>query len=84
MAFTRRNDLLRGIGHRVAGDDLEAGLCEGFLPASTLFPSSRTTSGSLSAVSFAASTMPVGDDVAIHDAAENVHQDPLHVRVARG
>ena len=49
-----------------------------FLPSSTLVPSSRTTSGSLSATSRAAATMPFGDDVAAHDPAEDVDEDALH------
>ena len=57
---TGLDNLLRGVGHGVAGDEGEAR----FRPASscrpaTLLPSSRTTSGSFKPVSFTAATMPV-------------------------
>ncbi len=51
------------------------------MPSSTFVPSSRTTSGTASSTSFAAATTPLGDHVALHDAAEDVDQDRLHVRV---
>ena len=54
-----------------------------FLPAATLLPSSRTTSGSFKPRFLHRRDDAGGDDVAIHDAAENVHEDALHVRVAQ-
>ena len=52
-----------------------------FLPSSTLVPSSRTTSGTLMPSSRRGRDHALGDDVAAHDAAEDVDQDALHVRV---
>ncbi len=52
------------------------------LPNSTLVPSRRTTSGTLSEISFAAGDDAFGDDVALHDAAEDVDEDALHIGVA--
>ena len=51
------------------------------LPSSTLVPSRRTTSGTFRPTSFTAATHALGDHVAAHDAAENVDQDALHLRV---
>ena len=51
------------------------------LPFSTLVPSSRTTSGTLQADFLHRRHHAFGDDVALHDAAEDVDQDALHVRV---
>ena len=52
-----------------------------FLPSSTLVPSSRTTSGTLQADLLDRGDDAFGDDVAAHDAAEDVDQDALDVRV---
>ena len=52
------------------------------LPCSTLVPSSRTTSGTLQADLLDRGDDALGDDVAPHDAAEDVDEDRLHVRVA--
>ena len=52
-----------------------------FLPSSTLVPSSRTTSGTCSPTSLTAADHALGDHVALHDAAEDVDQNPLHLRI---
>ena len=52
-----------------------------FLPTSTLVPSSRTTSGTFRPTSFDRGDHALGDDVALHDAAEDVDQDALHVGI---
>ena len=53
-----------------------------FLPRSTLLPSSRTTSGMAMCDLARGGDDAVGDHVAVHDAAEDVDQDALHLRVA--
>ena len=54
-----------------------------FLPSSTLVPSSRTTSGTLQADFLDRRDHAFGDDVAPHDAAEDIDQDALHVGIRR-
>ena len=54
-----------------------------FRPSSSFVPFMRTTSGTDSFVSCAAATMPFGDRVAAHDAAEDVDEDALDLRVAQ-
>ncbi len=52
-----------------------------FLPSSTLVPSRRTTSGTFSPTSFTAAMTPSAMTSQLHDAAEDVDQDALHVGV---
>ena len=52
-----------------------------FLPSSTLVPSSRTTSGTCRPTSFTAATTPSAMTSHLHDAAEDVDQDALHVGI---
>jgi hypothetical protein len=48
------------------------------LPAPTFVPSRRTTRGTLQAQLLRRRDDAFRDDVAAHDAAEDVHEDPLH------
>ena len=52
------------------------------LPCCTLVPSSRTTSGTLQVDLACCRDDALGDDVAAHDAAEDVDEDALHGRIA--
>ena len=54
-----------------------------FLPSSTFVPSSRTTSGRSSRARLRRCDHAFGNDVAAHDAAENVDEDPFHLRSDR-
>ena len=54
------------------------------LPRSTLVPSSRTTSGTDSWHLARRRDHALGDDVAAHDAAEDVHQDAFDMRDRTG
>ena len=51
------------------------------MPSLTFVPSSRTTSGTGRLHRFHRIHDALRDDVAPHDAAENVHEDRLHVLV---
>ena len=72
---------LRAVGHVVGRGHRQPDSARSFLPSSTLVPSRRTTSGTFRPTSFTAAMTPVGDGVALHDAAEDVDEDPLHLRV---
>src|ERR1044071_3704941 len=79
----RLHHLLRSVRHGVPADDGEAGIGQG-LPAGpdvvTLEPDHQWEfeSGLAHGGNNAG-----GDDIAIHDTAENIHQDSLHVRPAQ-
>ena len=74
-------DLLGGVGEVVGGMILRAGGGEGWLARLDVGAFEADDERHLDRISLAAATMPFGDDVAAHDAAEDVDQDALHVGV---
>ena len=79
-----RDDFLRRLAPcsfaEMIGRPESARIC---LPSSTLVPSRRTTSGTCSSTCLRRVDHALGDDVALHDAAEDVDQDRLHASGSR-
>ena len=81
LARYRGDDLLRGVGHVVGGDDRQAGVREN-LPADVLVRALHPHDQRHRQVGFThRGDDAVGDGVALHDAAEDVDQDALHLRI---
>ena len=53
------------------------------MPSSTFVPSRRTTSGTFSPTSLTRRDHAGRDHVALHDAAEDVDENALHLRIGR-
>ena len=73
--------LLRRVGHRVAADDGEAGCGQGLLAGLDVVAFEPDHERQFQAGFLHRRDDAGGDDVAVHDAAEDVDQDALHVRV---
>ena len=73
--------LLRRVGHRIAGDESQAGVGQRLSAGSDVVAFEPDDERKLQTGFFHRRHDASGDDVAVHDAAENVHEDALHVRV---
>src|SRR5581483_9833938 len=80
-AFHRFDNLLRGIVEIVGGGDIETGLGDDLLAEFDIGALKPHDERHLEPDFLHRSDDPFGDDVAFHDAAENIDEDALHVRV---
>ena len=74
---------LRRIRHRVAGDERQAGVSQSFLAGHDVVAFEADDEREFQSGFPHRGDDAGGDDVAIHDAAENVHQNAFHVRIAQ-
>ena len=77
------DDFLGGVGHRAAGDEGEAGGIEGGFAGDDVVAFEADDEGERETDFLDGFDDAGGDDVAIHDATENVDEDGLHVRIAQ-
>ena len=78
LILLQRDDFLRAVRHDSAARIFSPESSRIFLPRSTLVPSRRTTSGGQTDL-FCRFNNAVRNDVAFHDAAENIDKDPFDV-----
>src|ERR1019366_1391800 len=79
----RLHNLLRRVGHRIAGDDGHAGFGQRLFAGDDVVAFEPDDEREFQAGFLHRRDDAGGDDVAIHDAAENVHEDALHMRIAQ-
>src|SRR5690554_2069494 len=79
----RSNDFARAVGHAVCGNDVEAALGEDLLPEIDVRTFKANDERYFEADLLHSFDDPFCDDITLHDAAEDVDEDALHVRVAR-